>query len=214
MGIRGERMNGQTAVTALIFAIAALTFYFQVARPASLSCVLGDNLALSYDRKGRVVFIVGVSVLNHGARAGVILRCRGSIVFDHPPRAGAFEWLAFANAGTANGLASAFSPRKGVESWVHTVVVPGKGADVKRIVFRTLDPFSFTKGLVRISLNATGNRKVPVAQAYYRVKPADVIGIAEIQKQKLDSKAESQSDEEFEFWFLKREGIAGSRNPQ
>jgi hypothetical protein len=180
------------AVLALVVSVA--TLYYQSRQPR-LSLIPGENLALSYDRDGRLVFVLGVTITNAGARLGVVLRLHGRLKSPGFADETLFAWHAFADSSDAGTLETAFSPIGTVNAWVHTLVVPGMGAEVKRVVFRTSNPFKAVAGELTITMHADAISPVSPVSECYSLTVGDVLGIDD---------HKPSADQRYHLWFVKR----------
>src|SRR4051812_20289185 len=108
-------------ISVLALLVSGATYYHQILRPAHLSLVPGENVALSYDSQGHLLFVMGVTIANKGAKTGMVTRLEGSIGPPQPGELASHEWYSFADSSAAGDPSTGFSPLRTVDAWVYTV---------------------------------------------------------------------------------------------
>jgi hypothetical protein len=205
-------MNNNAIWISVIALLVSLFNLWRALRGPKLELILGENLALSYDHKGHLVFVLGVTITNEGATLGTILRLNGSIRSPGNTDEASFAWHSFADTSDAGSLETAFTPIATVNAWVYTLVVPGMEAVVKRVVFRTSKPFKVTAGDLKITMKADTSRRVRWLRRLRRLRrvphASEYYSLPEKGVSKLEAPKSSPPKPSVEhlhgWWFAKR----------
>jgi hypothetical protein len=189
-------------IAALALLISGATFYYQTISGADLFLVLGENFTLTYDKKRRLRFILGVTIVNKGAKTGIIVGLGGTIRSPWVGTNSNYAWHALADSSASGTASTGFSPQRTVDAWVRTLLIPGMDATVHRIVFRTKNELTLAPGKYEITIVADcgpPRHSGPKARIFLVLTEKDIDGMEK----------RRPAGDEYDPWFVRVPGSYG-----
>jgi hypothetical protein len=141
-------------VSALSFAVAAITGYEQYSKKPRLSAVIGDNIYLSYgENKGDLGIIIAVSLLNSGASDALVLRMEGHLTGKAGKWTAPIIWNCFMQPQSVGSVDTSVKVWWAFGGWVSPLIASSRKASTNWIFFSvfplqsTLSPGSYQLNL-------------------------------------------------------------------
>jgi len=167
MYVRLPILLSTLAIAISLFTVA-FTSYQQFFKGPSLKIVLSDRIRTWLDPRGKLVINVVVTVLNGGARYGVLTRIAGEFGARGQPTRIPIDWVMFIEHANVGEEGKRFAPHGSFAGWADQLVIPARQAISKEIQFISREPFELKAGHYELRLQGyVGDKPVTKGKAVF-----------------------------------------------
>jgi hypothetical protein len=159
------------ALPVVSLATVAFTAYQGYFKGPALKIILSDRIRAWLGTERELTLNLVVTVLNGGARYGVLTRISGHLVVDDQPPGLPIVWRMFVEHKNVGEEGTRFKPHGTFAGWADNLVVPARQAVSKQIQFVSTEAFQPKAGRYHLRLQGyVGDRHLHGAEVNFSMQ--------------------------------------------